>query len=124
MREAMAVLHVGGALSAPAQRTAHPSPGEGGNRKMKTNTRYARPDYSRGKRPQPGRAPAMPRRPKLGKHGVRERSSPLPQDYIADWDANVSLLDAIDLLRFEVRTTAHFIYSDTDENGDEDTDEP
>ena len=82
---------------------------------MKTGVSYARTARSRVPRHPPGRTSGMARGPFRGKWRLLERSSPEQHERIADMDATLSLLDAIDLLRIDVHRTAHFLYSDTDE---------
>lgn len=62
-----------------------------------------------------GRASGMTRHFKLGTKWSRQRSNSLPPEFNFDIDATVSLLDLIEVLELEVRSTAHFIYPDADE---------
>jgi hypothetical protein len=82
---------------------------------MKTRLSYARAARSRVPRLPPRRTSGITRGPSRDKGWLRERGSPEQHERMADMDATLSLLDAIDLLRIDVHRTAHYIYSDIDE---------
>lgn len=57
----------------------------------------------------------MTRHFKRGTKWSRQRSNSLPPEFNFDIDATVSLLDLIEVLELEVRSTVSFIYPDAGE---------
>jgi hypothetical protein len=79
---------------------------------MKTHRSLARAGH--GGYMRRGRASGVTRRLKRGTRWSRQHGNTMPQEFVVDMGATVSLLDLIDVFELEVHSVARFIYPDDD----------